>query len=905
MRSIVLHTPNNFMVLISGDPMSISNHKITVLFLSVCSIGIIFLFPSLQAQTTGKISGQVTDSNGEALIGVNIVVEGTSLGASTDLDGFYVILNIRAGIYKLRYSYIGYQTKIFDNVDIDVDKTTKFNVVLESEAIAGDEVVVTASRPMVEFNQTSVISTVGKEDIKVLPVQSLNEIVNLQAGVVDGHFRGGRLGEVQYQVDGVTVNNPYDNQSTLQLDRSVLEEVQVISGTFDAKYGQAMSGVVNAVLKSGSNRFEWSGEIYGGDYFTTDNDRYPNNNFYNPTEINNFQLTLGGPLPVSKTTFFINGRRFRNNGWLFGDRIFLPTDENDIENGIIYPTGDGETVAMQFREEWNGQFKITNQSLSNIQISYQAIIVDLVQSRYNNSFRIEPDGIKEQHTFSITHGLDWTHTISPKLFYKLSVRQNYFDYSDYKYESVYDPLYLEAGEPQSLPNYEYGAIVQGVDISRFIQETNSGIVKADFTWQAYRTQLFEWGLEGQISEMKFGSPGFLRSTIVEGTAVLLPQEGTKPEDPKVETYYPRQFSVYMQDRLEWGDLILRAGLRFEYFDADATIPSNLQNPANSLAPPVPQSESKPTSKKNALAPRLGFSFPLSSTASLYFSYGHFYQMPGLGNLYNNSNYLVLDELQEGGIEYGVLGNPDLKPELTIQYEFGLKQALSNYIGAELSIFYKDIRDLLGVEFVSTYAAADYARFTNVDFGSVYGFTCRLTQKPIGSFSSSLDYTFQFASGNSSDPRETANRAEAGEDPRPRVIPFNWDQRHTLNATAIYAKPENFSISTIMRFGSGQPYTPEIGSGYGADLETNSARKSPYFLVDLRAEKYLGVPFANLSLFFRIFNVFNTHFVNGFVFFTTGSPDYTQFPEVNQGALIDPSRFYEPRRIEIGITIGNK
>ena len=871
-------------------------------FLTIC----LFLSPfTLWTQTAGKISGQVTDANGEALIGVNIIVEGTKLGASTDLDGFYVILNVRVGIYQLKYAYIGYQTKVFNNVDVDADKTTKINVVLEPEAIAGEEIVVTASRPIVEFNQTSVISTVGKEDIKVLPVQSLNEIVNLQAGVIDGHFRGGRLGEVQYQVDGVTVNNPYDNKSTLQLDRSVLEEVQVISGTFDAKYGQAMSGVVNAVLKSGSNKFEWNGEAYFGDYFTLDNERYPENNFFDPTDIMNFLVTFGGPLPFSKTTYFVNGRRFISNGWLYGQRDFLPTDNNDLENGIIYPGGDGETVAMQTREEWNGQFKITNQSFSNVQISYQAIIVDLLQSRYNNSYRINPEGINEQHTFSITHGLDWTHTISPKLFYKLSIRQNYFDYSDYRYEDVYDPRYLEAGEPQSLPNYEYGAIIQGVDLGRFIQETNSGILKVDFTWQAHRSHLVESGLEGQISEMKFGSPGFLRSTIVEGTAVLLPQEGTEPEDPKVETYYPRQFSAYLQDRLEWGDLVLRAGLRLEYFDASTTIPSDLQNPANSLAPPVPQSKPQDTSVKFALAPRLGFSFPLSSTSSLYFSYGHFYQMPGLGNLYNNSNYMVLDELQEGGIEYGVLGNPDLKPELTIQYEFGLKQALSAQIGTELSIFYKDIRDLLGVEFVSTYAAADYARFTNVDFGSVYGFTCRLTQKSVGAVSTSLDYTLQFASGNSSDPQETANRAEAGEDPRPRVIPFDWDQRQTLNATAIYTKPQNFTISTILRFGSGQPYTPEIGSGYGADLETNSARKDPYFLVDFRAEKYLITRAVNLGFFLRIFNVFNTHFVNGFVFATTGSPDYTQFPEVNQATLIDPGRYYEPRRFEIGIILSSK
>ncbi len=222
---------------------------------------------SLQAQTSGKLAGLVTDADKNPLSGVNVVLEGQLLGASTDLDGNYVILNIRSGTYTVHFEYIGYQTRIVKEVRVSSDKTTRLDARLKEEVLEEtDAVVVTAERPLVEFNETSSITTMNSDDIDRLPVQSLSDVVNLQAGVVDGHFRGGRLGEVQYQVDGVSVNNPYDNSSTLQLDRSVIEEVQIISGTFDAKYGQAMSGVVNTVLKSGSQKFEWSGEVYGGDF---------------------------------------------------------------------------------------------------------------------------------------------------------------------------------------------------------------------------------------------------------------------------------------------------------------------------------------------------------------------------------------------------------------------------------------------------------------------------------------------------------------------------------------------------------------------------------------------------------------------------------------------------------------
>jgi outer membrane receptor protein involved in Fe transport len=369
----------------------------------------------------------------------------------------------------------------------------------------------------------------------------------------------------------------------------------------------------------------------------------------------------------------------------------------------------------------------------------------------------------------------------------------------------------------------------------------------------------------------------------------------------LQSYFPKQFAGYLQDRIELGDLVVRAGLRFEYYDAAGKVPSNLQNPANSIEG-APTSTYISTTAKTQLAPRLGLSFPLTTSASVYFSYGHFYQLPALNLLYSNADYSILEDLQAGGISYGVMGNPDLKPEFTIQYEFGLKQTISDFLGVQLSFFYKDIRDLLGVSFIDTYTAAEYARFANVDFGSVSGITLSLFQRNLGNFNTSIDYTLQYADGNSSDPRETANRAAAGADPRPRDIAFNWDQRHTLNVSAIYSVPDDFSISSILRFGSGQPYTPEIGTGFGANLETNSGRKDSYFLLDIRAEKYFNLDFMNLSVFFRVFNLLNTNFVNGFVFNSTGSPDYTLTPEANRSTLSDPSRYYEPRRIEFGISL---
>jgi len=173
----------------------------------------------------------------------------------------------------------------------------------------------------------------------------------------------------------------------------------------------------------------------------------------------------------------------------------------------------------------------------------------------------------------------------------------------------------------------------------------------------------------------------------------------------------------------------------------------------------------------------------------------------------------------------------------------------------------------------------------------------------GPFGLALDYTWQKAEGNSSDPRETETRAAAGEDPRPRQVPFNWDQRHTLNMTLTWSRENAYNVAAIVRAGSGQPYTPVLDTGFGNGLEDNSGRKPGFVYLDMRAEKNLRWGRAPVSVFARVFNVFDQRFVNGPVFATTGSPYYSRFatdlPEIE-----DPTRYFAPRRIELGITLAS-
>lgn len=862
--------------------------------------------PPVRAGTTGKLTGRVTDAAGEPVIGAAVQLVDRGLGDYTDAEGRYSILQIPPGTHVVRVSHVGLdrflETKVIRNVEVSVDQTTWLNVELKESAFEAEEVVINAESLPVQLNLTSSRATVRSREIEALPLQELEDVVNLQAGVVDGHFRGGRLGEVDYQVDGISVNNAFDNKSTLRIDRSLLQEVQVISGTFDAEYGQAMSGVVNAVLKEGTEDFAWSGEVFVGDHAYGGANRLVSGSF-DPASIRNFQATLSGPLGLPGTVYLLSGRRNVGDSAIEATRRFRPTDSSDFENKIFRPTGNGEELPLTSRREWSGALKITNSSLGAVKLGYQAIWNRIEDQKEDFLYRLNPDGLATQRTTSVTHGLDWVQTLGEKSFLDLSLRHVYFDYQDLVYDDVFDPRYDAAGPPTGDDSYELGAYVQGVDFTRFRQSTNGLVGKGSWTSQVNAAHLVKVGGELRLQQIEFGTPGHLTYTVVNGVQTLVRHVDDPPDFPGVREYRPIIAASFAQDQMEWSDLTLRAGLRLDLFDARSYVPGDPANPANSIAG-APASFSRPTTAKVVLAPRLGIAYPLGSRAALHVAYGHFYQFPPVGEMFSNADYRILDDLQAGGIDYGVMGNPDLEPEHTVQYEIGYKHALTNELGIDVTTFYKDIRDLLGVEFITTYNNAEYARFTNVDFGNVVGVTLAADHRALGPVGLSVDYTWQRATGNASDPRETATRAEAGDDPRPRLVPFNWDQRHTFNLSVSMSRPGSYSASAVLRATSGQPYTPVIESGFGGGLDTNSGRKPASFLVDLRAETALRRLRPNVDLFVRVFNLLDTRYVNGSVFASTGSPYYSRFPAADRESLADPTRFYEPRRVELGVRLGS-
>ena len=213
--------------------------KISRMLIIISSLVLVTTFLGM-AQTTGKIAGIIEDaSTGEPLVGANVYIEGSSLGSSTDLDGSFFIINIPSGTYDVTMQMIGYKNLTFQNVRVSTNSTVTLEGKLEPSIMEGETIVVEVDKIATKKDQTGSALTVSSDEMKLLPVESLDDVVSIQAGVVAGHFRGGRETEVSYLVDGLQVDENFDGtERAVTIETEAVEDLEVIKGTFNAEYGE-------------------------------------------------------------------------------------------------------------------------------------------------------------------------------------------------------------------------------------------------------------------------------------------------------------------------------------------------------------------------------------------------------------------------------------------------------------------------------------------------------------------------------------------------------------------------------------------------------------------------------------------------------------------------------------------
>ncbi|MBT3228550.1 MAG: TonB-dependent receptor [Candidatus Marinimicrobia bacterium] len=605
-------------------------YRNTLRLLTVVSL----LSTVLTAGTTGKISGTVRDAESlEGLIGCNVIVDNSRFGASVNLDGSFYIIGIEPGEYSLTATMIGYQQVRISEVMVRADLTTNVEFELPPTILQSGEVVeVVAKRATIVKDLTATSAIVSAEQIASMPVTDMGDIINLQAGMVDGHMRGGRSGEVAYWIDGIPVTDVYDGGQMFEVSKDLIQELQVISGAFNAEYGQAMSGIVNVTTKTGYK--EWGGNlsVYAGDYLSSHDKLYMGIDEFNPITIKNLDLSLHGPIIKDKLDMSFSLRDVYWQGWLNGQHLFNPwavavvmpdavtslgadaqldslvtqlyvdiPDQgsmSDVDYDLLIDSlltdgyakvhgnhtnslGDGEFKPMQWnhRQFYHGR---VNWYLSpGLRLSFQGSYTDVTYQDYERSYRLNPYGDLTRQTQSYNYLAKLTHSLNVNSYYSVGLsraRKTYFHYNEDDYV-VYD----EVGASM----HSYAFPTAGTNNGRFNRESITDLIKIDYVNQVTSQHQVKAGVEYRqhtlslqdstlqppsdktTLDIVFDDPRIANPRIFDVSSIYNSQYEHKPIE----------FSAYIQDKIELKELIINIGVRMDYFKPDGHVLADPSDPS--------------------------------------------------------------------------------------------------------------------------------------------------------------------------------------------------------------------------------------------------------------------------------------------------------------------------------------
>jgi len=738
----------------------------------------------------------------------------------------------------------------------------------------------------------------------------------------------------------VSISNPYDNSRTVQIATNAIQELSVVSGTFNAEYGNALSGVVNTVTKEGGNSFGGSLSFSTGDFVSKHTDIFPNIDKVEALSHTIAEGTLHGPIVPDLLTVFLSGRIDQEKGWLDGLREQNPSDyvyknpmnPNDMK---VYSTGDGAFVPMNPSTEVSGTGKLTFTPSAPIKLRYDVLYSRSKSQSYSHSYKYNPDANTTEYEWGLLNSLEMRHAVDSKTYYTVRGSYNVSDFKSYLYpllDAAGNEVTYSAGgdldirrlhaDPRYQPDYKgvaaatYTFLAGGTQDGHSYVRTASAGAKFDITSQLTANHELKAGAEYKKHVLNYEYFTVLCDT-VRYFDPTIPADTTAYHD----TYKrkPMEISAYIQDKMEFDDIILNVGLRYDYFSADADYSTNILYPSPG-SPTLPTTVDASTllarSKgKHQWSPRIGVSFPITDKGIIHFSYGHFFQIPSFRFLYTNP--LFKSSFASGSPTYG---NADLNAQRTVTYEIGLQQQLGDNLSCVVTGFYKDVRDLLALQQIRVSGEETYYKYVNKDYSNVKGITISLTKRRTKSdmLGASLDYTLQVAEGNETDVNAFFVDLASGRQSEKIPVYLEWDQTHTINASVSLGQPDDWNVTLVGRLGTGLPYTPQITSKT-VYLKTNSNRKPLQTRVDLLADKTFTIENFRLTAFLKVYNLFDTR-NERYVYDDTGRATYTlvagegtakatdilaaTIPGVHSADeyFVNPSYYSAPREVRIGASL---
>jgi hypothetical protein len=869
---------------------------------------------------SGKIVGKVTDiETGEPLIGANILVNGTNFGAATNVDGQFLILNVPPNTYTLVARYIGYKEVTKSNIQVSVNVTTEVNFQMPSETYELGTVEIVAPKPLINKNLTNSVNIVRSEDIENLPVRGVNAVVSTQTGVVNQggtiYVRGGRQDAVAYYVDGVLVNNPVFGGAQTAPINNAIQEVQFQAGGYPAEFGGANSGIISTTTKIGGENYNIGLEGIT-DQFTPVGDQFLDTYSYGYSE---YVMTASGPiLPTLKNIrFFVAGDYTWNRTPI---AFYQGADFNNVFDPALGTNAD--TINFKYPAGYIlNQGARVFQIQGNLSFDFNPFSVKLNGSFLRNDSR-DGTGITsfyssqragEHQAQTITSSIKVTQILNDRAFYDLIF--NYF--GDFYVDM--DPIFKHniTAYGDSVMNSQVGTTLRGDGqflpaLRAYGFTFTNGLVP----YNGYRKQKTQSlggkvGLLyqiGQHHELKTGADFnyyTIRRYSVAPVSIAsfrrsLPQGSGYDFYDRLDNYgydvfgnalddgidgpkHPIFAAYYIQDKMEFSDLVVNFGLRLDYINTDSKTfknPHNI-NFVNNLIDPNDLVDVEPF---NQVSPRLGFSFPVTDKTVFHAQYGKFIQQSQLRDIYLGYN-VVADNIQGGFAIQQPVGF-GLSPERTTQYELGFKQQIGDIFAFDITGFYKDIKDQVQERSIYSDPGANhrqYYAFVNGDFSTVKGIEFKFDLRRVERISASLDYTFSDAQGTGSNPSSSFRQIWQSPTSIPyfpqQIAPLDFNQSHTGDLNLDYRFGDNdgpsvfgsqilsnFGINALFRFTSGFNFTRYTDDSFGnsrVPTEPLNASTTPWtFQLDMKIDKSFTMGPLDANIYVWVINVLNTQNIVG-------------------------------------------
>ncbi|MCK5088274.1 MAG: TonB-dependent receptor, partial [Melioribacteraceae bacterium] len=654
---------------------------------------ILFISALTAIAQTGKVVGKITDAEtGDPLIGANVIIAGTNLGAATNLDGEYLIINVPPKTYSIIAKYIGYQDVTNANITISVNITTEVNFELASTEYQLGEVTIVAPKPLINKNTTNSVSIIGSDDMDNLPVRGVQNIISTQTGVVEQngnlYVRGGRQDAVAYYVDGVLVNNPVFGGPQSMGIQNAIQEIQFQAGGYSAEFGGANSGIISVATKTGSEDFNFGLEIITDNFTGNVGEKFLGTYLFGYSE---YVLTASGPLLPSKALrFYIAGNNVFNrspSGFFAGvdvKNVYDPGAPRDTFD-VYYPAG---YLVNQANNQYQLQGNLTL-DLQPFSFKLSGAYTTLEgRTGRNNPLVTDRDNqvqvyntrdrapLHQEQTLSAS--LKMTHVLSNNAFYDLI-----FSYFDDFYVDM-DPIFQHniTAYGDSIANADVGTTLRGFGenplmLTAFAIDFTRQVIPSD----NYRKQksnylggvanlFYQIGAHHEVKTgadykyytiRRYSLPGPMS---IETLRRAIPDGDFTEQYNRLDNYgydvFGNQYdgngldaaknpvfaAFYIQDKMEFSDLVLNAGVRLDYIDTDSQEfinPNNIEFAEGNLIDPATLKDIDPYTY---VSPRIGLSFPVTDKTVFHAQFGKFIQQSRLRDVYQGYN-VVSDNIKGG------------------------------------------------------------------------------------------------------------------------------------------------------------------------------------------------------------------------------------------------------------------